>query len=82
MMGLTFDIIQPVKLTQVCFPLRSKTRGMNFNFPTKRGTGIEKLLPHASKEAIDLIYKLCTYDPDDRISAKQALKDPYFRELR
>lgn len=62
--------------------LRNKTRGMNFNFPTKRGTGIEKLLPHASKEAIDLIYKLCTYDPDDRISAKQALKDPYFQELR
>ncbi|XP_072031525.1 MAPK/MAK/MRK overlapping kinase-like [Amphiura filiformis] len=62
--------------------LRNKTRGMNFNFPTKRGTGIEKLLPHASKESIELIYKLCTYDPDERISAKQALKEPYFKELR
>ena len=55
---------------------------MNFNFPNKRGTGIEKLLPHASKESIDLIYKLCTYDPDERISAKQALRDPYFKEIR
>ncbi|XP_077997469.1 MAPK/MAK/MRK overlapping kinase-like [Glandiceps talaboti] len=62
--------------------LRNKNRGMNFNFPEKKGTGIERLLPHASKECIDLIYQLCTYDPDGRISAKQALRHSYFKELR
>ncbi|XP_038072169.1 MAPK/MAK/MRK overlapping kinase-like isoform X2 [Patiria miniata] len=62
--------------------LRNKTRGMNFNFPPKKGTGIQKLLPHASQESIELIFQLCTYDPDERISAKQALKHPYFKDVR
>lgn len=39
---------------------------MNFNFPQKKGTGIIKLLPHASPECIELIELLCTYDPDER----------------
>lgn len=39
---------------------------MNFNFPQKKGTGISKLLPHASPECIELIELLCTYDPDER----------------
>lgn len=55
---------------------------MDFNFPEKRGTGIERLLPHVSSEVTDLMKKLLEYDPDDRIIARQALKDPYFRELR
>lgn len=55
---------------------------MNFNFPSKKGTGIERLLPHASTDSLDLIYKLCTYDPDERMTAKQALRHPYFKELR
>ena len=55
---------------------------MNFNFPAKKGTGIQKLLPHASQDSIELIFQLCTYDPDERISAKQALRHDYFKELR
>ncbi|XP_052769135.1 MAPK/MAK/MRK overlapping kinase-like isoform X2 [Mya arenaria] len=59
-----------------------KSRGMNFNFPSKKGTGVERLLPNASADALDLIYKLCTYDPDERMTAKQAIRHPYFKELR
>lgn len=59
-----------------------KSRGMNFNFPSKKGSGIERMLQHASTDAIDLIYKMCTYDPDERMTAKQALRHPYFKELR
>ena len=55
---------------------------MNFNFPPKKGTGIEKMLPHVTSECIDLIYQLCRYDPDDRLTAKQALRHQYFKELR
>ncbi|XP_034325536.1 MAPK/MAK/MRK overlapping kinase isoform X5 [Magallana gigas] len=59
-----------------------KSRGMNFNFPQKKGTGIERLLPHCTQEAIELIYQMCTYDPDERITAKQAIRHPYFKDLR
>ena len=31
---------------------------------------------------MDLISQLCTYDPDVRLTAKQALRHPYFRDLR
>jgi len=59
-----------------------RSRGMNFNFPPKKGSGIDRLLTHVSAEAIELIYQMCTYDPDDRITARQALKHHYFKELR
>lgn len=55
---------------------------MDFDFPVKQGTGITKLLPHASPDALDLMTKLLTYNPDDRPSAKHALRHPYFREIR
>jgi len=55
---------------------------MNFNFPPKKGNGIERLLPHVSTDAVELIYQMCTYDPDDRMSAKQALRHQYFKDLR
>lgn len=42
----------------------------DFNFPQRKGIGFEKLLPNASKDLIDLLYKLLAYDPQDRISAK------------
>lgn len=54
---------------------------MDFNFPEKKGTGIERLIPHAEAECVELMQKLLRYDPDDRILARQALRDPYFREL-
>jgi renal tumor antigen len=55
---------------------------MDFNFPEKKGTGIERLVPHAAPELVELMKKLLRYDPDDRILSRQALKDPYFRDLR
>lgn len=55
---------------------------MEFDFPKKEGTGIAKLIPHVSAEAQDLIQKLLVYGTDGRISASQALKHSYFKELR
>ena len=56
---------------------------MEFNFPIiAEGTGIPKLVPHLSAEVIDLIQKLLTYNPDNRITASQALKHSWFKELR
>jgi renal tumor antigen len=55
---------------------------IDFNFPPKEGSGIAKLLPHCSADCINLMERLLVYDPDDRMSARQALKHSYFKELR
>ena len=54
---------------------------MEFNFPQKIGTGIEKLIPHAPKDCVDLIKSLLIYDSEERITANQALRHECFREF-
>ena len=55
---------------------------MEFNFPAKAGTGIAKLIPNASPEVQEIITKLLVYDQSTRMSAGQALKHAYFKDLR
>ncbi|KAF4697024.1 hypothetical protein FOZ60_013375 [Perkinsus olseni] len=55
---------------------------MDFNFPDQEGTGIARMLPHASSELIVLLKELLAYNPDDRITAHQALGRPYFTKNR
>ena len=47
---------------------------IDFNFPQYEATGIAKMIPHTSAECVDLIEKLIDYDPDTRLSARQALR--------
>lgn len=54
---------------------------MEFDFPVKKGTGIQKMLPQYP-EACDIISKLLIYNHNHRLTASQALKHPYFKELR
>ena len=44
----------------------SQSRCMNFNFPPKNGTGLASLFKSISPTCLDLLNKLCTYDPDER----------------
>ncbi len=62
--------------------LFSRNSAVDFNFPPRRGTGIARRLTHSPPDAIDLINQLCVYNPDDRISAAQALQHPYFNAIR
>eukprot|EP00965_Chrysotila_dentata_P199396 6179356-Pleurochrysis_carterae.AAC.5 len=55
---------------------------IDFNFPPKEGTPLGKLIPHCSADCVDLITRLLAYDPEERISARQAVKHAYFREFR
>lgn len=43
---------------------------------------MEKLIPHVNPECVELITKLLAYNPDDRLSARQALRHPYFKDIR
>ncbi len=54
---------------------------MVFDFPYKEGTGIDRLIPFASPECIDIIRKMLVYDPDLRFSARKVLKHPFFRGM-
>ena len=38
-------------------------------------------MPGIEPDALDLIKKLLEYDPEKRLSASQALKHPYFKDL-
>jgi renal tumor antigen len=40
------------------------------------------MLNHASPDCRDLITRLLAYNPDERLSARQALRHPWFRTLR
>ncbi|CAD8062588.1 unnamed protein product [Paramecium primaurelia] len=61
---------------------RKHASHMEINFPPKVGTGFEHLIPYAPKDLVDLIKQMLIYDPEERIDATQALRHPYFKELR
>jgi len=54
---------------------------LEFNFPQKVGSGIDKLLSHVPKECADLIKQMLIYDPEERIAAEDILQHEYFRDL-
>lgn len=55
---------------------------INLEFPVQKGIGIPKLIPHASPDCIDLIVKLLKYDASERITAREAMRHPYFRDVK
>ncbi|KAM9190329.1 LOW QUALITY PROTEIN: MAPK/MAK/MRK overlapping kinase [Mergus octosetaceus] len=54
---------------------------MNFDFPFKKGKGIPPLVHNLSPKGFSLLYAMIKYDPDERITAHQALQHPYFQEF-
>lgn len=75
------DIIGTPPAT-VMTKIRKHSSHMRVNFPDKQGKGLRKLLPSASDECVALLEGLLEYDPEARLSARHALKHPYFKELR
>jgi len=55
---------------------------ISFDFPPQKGIGIPQLIPHAAADGVDLMVKLLKYDAAERITAREALRHPYFRDIR
>ncbi|XP_020260715.1 cyclin-dependent kinase F-3 isoform X1 [Asparagus officinalis] len=53
-------------------------RSVNFRFFQIPSANLSNIIPNASLEAIDLILKLCAWDPLKRPTAEQALQHPFF----
>jgi len=51
------------------------------SLPKKKGRNLETLFPKANPLALDLMKKLMAFSPAKRISAEQALKHEYLKEL-
>jgi serine/threonine protein kinase len=47
-------------------------------FPDQPFSLLRRSFPHLSDEGIDLLRGLLTYDPSKRITARQALRHPWF----
>jgi len=50
--------------------------------PNIKGIPWEVSCPNASPLAIDLLTKLLKFDPDERITAEEALVHPFFEEYQ
>ncbi|KAE8586744.1 hypothetical protein XENTR_v10021748 [Xenopus tropicalis] len=60
----------------------ARSRSMSFDFPSKKGTGIIRLLPNMPPDCLSLMCAMLEYDPDERPNASQTLQHPYFTEHR
>ena len=55
---------------------------ISFDFPEQKGIGISQLVPHASPESLDLMVKLLKYDASERMTARDAMRHSYLKEMR
>lgn len=51
-------------------------------FPSQRGVGIRQLVPHATTDCVDLIVQLLKYDASERITAREAMRHPFFKDMK
>uniref|UniRef100_A0A8C3W9Z9 MOK protein kinase n=1 Tax=Catagonus wagneri TaxID=51154 RepID=A0A8C3W9Z9_9CETA len=59
-----------------------QSRAMSFDFPFKKGSGIPALTAGLSPQCLSLLHAMVAYDPDERVTAHQALQHPCFQEQR
>lgn len=54
-----------------------KNKEFVLSLPKRSGQDFNELFKDANKKAIDLLQKMLTYDPAERISVTDALAHPY-----
>lgn len=66
--------------TQATWPEGIKlASSLNMRLPQFSPTPLSKVIPGASRDAIDLITSMCQWDPNKRPTALQCLQHPYFQ---
>jgi len=68
--------------TEQTWPGVSQLADYKPSFPCWQPTDFNKLFPNLEPSGIDLLKQLLIYDPARRISAKRALKHPYFHNVQ
>ncbi len=58
-----------------------KNKEFVLQLPKRDGKNFDELFKGANANAIDLLKKMLTYDPADRITIKEALQHPYLKQL-
>ncbi|CAK4078763.1 unnamed protein product [Aphanomyces euteiches] len=66
--------------TPETWPEFTQLPNYRFEFPNWKPRPLNRLFPNISDLGLDLMSKLLTYNPDERISAENALRHPYFAE--
>nr|GEU86399.1 reverse transcriptase domain-containing protein [Tanacetum cinerariifolium] len=66
-------------LTALSMSQHAGTGHQKYQFPEVAGVNLSALIPSASKEAVNLIGALCSWDPSKRPTAVEALQHPYFQ---
>jgi renal tumor antigen len=64
------------------FQMGQENSKVGFAFPQRQKQSFRDLIPTATDLVINLMEKMIVYDPNDRITAQDALEHPVFRESR
>ncbi|KAF0701140.1 Aste57867_8363 [Aphanomyces stellatus] len=59
----------------------SKLRDYAATFPQWRPQDLEPMFPKLDSDGLDLLKKMLVYSPSERITAKDAIRHPYFHDL-
>lgn len=52
------------------------------SFPKQDGKNFKEMYPGTENRGIQLLKRMLEFDPRKRISAEEAIKDPYFNDIR
>jgi cyclin-dependent kinase 2 len=68
--------------TEDLYPSITRLPDYKNTFPKWPGNGLDQYVPSLCHKGKDLLKKMLCYNPEERISAKNALKHPYFEDLK